>query len=220
MTRRSPAPAEPRLDGVAWQRRVDRMGWLVHASPHPVDGPLEPRLAWRKPTAWIHATDSVLYAVLHALGKRWRDRQINPPTGLGPALAGGHYRVVFRGTSVGVFRWATLHRSVLDRIDLQEPVWLHVCAREGFILRRRGVLPRLSGGLMHSHCEWVADRPVRPLWRVPVGVLDLGVTLRVHEGARTTSALLAGWPWACRLPSTKPAQCVAAQDAVTRESGQ
>lgn len=213
-------PCPDRVDaiGVDLQGEVDRHGWLVHASGYPVAGALEPRLGWNEARAWIHATDCVLFAVLHALGKRWRDQGPAMPADSGPMLTGGDYRIVLAGRRHTILRWASLHRALLGQVDLEEPVWLHLCDAGSFVRRRRGRLPSWSGGWLRSHDEWVADRPVRPLARLPIRLDQLGVSLRLHDRPLGTGRLLVDWCLATSRPSTISAQSArAAPLAETQE---
>lgn len=211
-------PCPVRADGGDLQGRIDRHGWLVHASGLPVTDALEPRFGWNEPRAWIHATDCALYAVLHALSKRWRDRGLALPADSGPMLAGGDYRIVCAGRRRTILRWVSLHRALLGRVDLEEPVWLHLCDAGGFVRRRRGGLPRWTGGWLRSHDEWISERPIRPLARLPIRLGQLGITVRLHAGRQSTARLLAGWCLATSQVSTISAQSTrAAPPAETQE---
>lgn len=199
-TGRRGADQPDRPDRPSLFQTLDRLGvaadggeFVIHASPVRIRRAIQPRTGNDQGPGLVFASDNVVFALLHALQKLWRTDPDASLRGIaGQSLVhGGLYRCLPPFSDATVYGFVSLHEALERVVDPDRRVYLHLCRRQGFRLRRQGTVTRLARGWLRSTSEWVADAEVMPEHVIAAGLRDLDLRVALHpEGTTHLQALL------------------------------
>lgn len=169
--------------------------FVIHASPVWIRSAIQPRTGNDQRPALVFASDNVVFALLHALQKLWRTDPDASLRGIAghPRVHGGLYRCLhpFSDPATDGYGFVSLHEALERVVDPDRRVYLHLCRRQGFVLRKQGAVTKLARGWFRSTSEWVADVEVMPEHVIAASLRDLGLRVALHpEGTTHLQALL------------------------------
>lgn len=191
---------------------LDRLGiaadggeFVIHASPVRIRSAIQPRTGNDQGPGLVFASDNVVFALLHALQKLWRTDPDASLRGIAghSRVHGGLYRCLHPFSDAAAYGFVSLHEALERVVDPDRRVYLHLCRRQGFRVRRQGAVTRLARGWFRSTSEWVADVEIMPEHVIAASLRDLGLRVALHpEGTTHLQALLryrsartACWSW-------------------------
>lgn len=179
---------------------LDRLGiaadggeFVIHASPVRIRRAIQPRTGNDQGPGLVFASDNVVFALLHALQKLWRTDPDASLRGIAghSRVHGGLYRCLHPFSDAAAYGFVSLHEALERVVDPDRRVYLHLCRRQGFRVRRQGAVTRLARGWLRSTSEWVADVEVMPEHVIAASLRDLGLRVALHpEGTTHLQALL------------------------------
>ena len=179
---------------------LDRLGiaadggeFVIHASPVRIRSAIQPRTGNDQGPGLVFASDNVVFALLHALQKLWRTDPDASLRGIAghSRVHGGLYRCLHPFSDAAAYGFVSLHEALERVVDPDRRVYLHLCRRQGFRLRRQGAVTRLARGWFRSTSEWVADVEIMPEHVIAASLRDLGLRVALHpEGTTHLQALL------------------------------